>query len=168
MDISPWRTPEVPPKTGSSANSKPTAQSWEVQQSKDASGRRKVHMDKLSARKRQWNTTNKRENWRMSEKNSNLQNKSSNGNLPMKGVSRILFHQEFQYLHQTMHLWDHGVISQIPWHIWIRFLPLLLKTSKEMHQQTHPQKTYHHITANSIQSELQHQEWIAVCNIPYI
>jgi hypothetical protein len=40
----------------------------------------------------------------MSEKNFNLQNKSSNGNLPMKGVSRILFHQELQYLHQTMHL----------------------------------------------------------------
>jgi hypothetical protein len=51
----------------------------------------------------------------MSEKNFNLQNKSSNGNLPMKGVSRILFHQELQYLHQTMHLWDHGVISQILW-----------------------------------------------------
>jgi len=28
MDITPWRTPDVPPKTGSSAKSKPTAQSW--------------------------------------------------------------------------------------------------------------------------------------------
>jgi len=58
--------------------------------------------------------------------------------------------------------------SSDSWYIRIRFLPLLLKTLKGMHQQTHPLKIYHRITANSIQSELQHQEWITLCNILYL
>ena len=30
MDMTPWRRPEVPPRIGSSAKSKPTAQSWQA------------------------------------------------------------------------------------------------------------------------------------------
>lgn len=88
----------------------------------------------------------------------------------MKSISRILFHQKLQHLQpkqckiiKTLNyqIQKSRIVSRVGV---CKVLPLPLKTLKEMYQQKSPPKALCQITANSIQSELQHWHWERLCN----
>jgi hypothetical protein len=107
MDITPWRTPDVPPKTGSSAKSKPTAQSWKESttlniefQSISERILTKIEgcliamISTLFARLKQhyFSHACRLCIYKYKSISTYLQNQSSNYNLAMKGIDAVPFH----------------------------------------------------------------------------